>query len=87
MESRVTQYLHKPIQILWFDSHEMVMIGAMYLFGLIGGTWCWLGLLTLPFLIMFKRKQNRGYFNQLLYFFGFRKFKGYPDPSEEVFYE
>lgn len=87
MESRVTQYLHKPIQILWFDSHEVMIIGGMYLFGLIGGKWCWLGMLFLYPIIVFKRKQNRGYFNQVLYFFGFRKFKGYPDPSEKVFYE
>jgi hypothetical protein len=83
----LNKYIHQPIQILWFDQNEIFIFIAAYMFGMMGGGVFWCSLLVTPFFIKYKRKQNRGYFNQLIYFYGFRKMKGYPDPSEKRFYE
>jgi len=83
----VTRYLHQPVQILWGDSNEFTILVLLYLFALLAGGYFWFSLGLIFPICSYKRKQNRGYFNQLLYFMGFRKFKGYPDPSEVRFFE
>ena len=30
-ESRLPIYLHQPLQVLWFDAHEMAIIVIFYL--------------------------------------------------------
>lgn len=89
MDAKLTQYLHLPLQFMWFDTNELVIIISFYLIALIMGSWPWWVLLLVgsPYVIKFKRKQNRGFFFQTMYFYGFIKFNGYPDPSEEEFLE
>lgn len=83
----LNRYIHQPVQILWFDQHEIMIFIFCYLFAMMGGGIFWCSLLLAPVFVWFKRKQNRGYFNQLIYFYGFRKLSGYPDPSEKRFNE
>jgi hypothetical protein len=45
---RVPQYLHLPLQILWFDTEEVSVIIVSYLIGLLFGGLAWLLLVLLP---------------------------------------
>lgn len=83
----LNRYLHQPVQILWGDQNELTILMLAYVIGTLGGGYFWLSILLAFPLISYKRKQNRGYFNQLVYFYGFMKMEGYPDPSEKRFYE
>ena len=83
----LNRYLHQPVQILWGDQNDLTIFIFAYLFGMAGGGVFWLSILLAFPIISYKRKQNRGYFNQLIYFYGFRSMNGYPDPSEKRFYE
>lgn len=86
--ARTTKYLHMPVQVLWFDSNEVVLLIFGYLCGLLlGGIWWAILFVVIPFLIIKKRKANRGYFNQMLYSYGLRDITGYPDPSAVIFWE
>jgi len=88
MEEKMPEYLHLPLQILWFDTPEIVVIVMFYLLTMIFGGLTWLLLLVGPyFLIRFKRSKERGYFQHLLYQFGYAQIKGYPLPTANKFYE
>jgi hypothetical protein len=85
---RVPQYLHLPLQILWFDTEEVSVIIVSYLIGLLFGGLSWLLLVLLPCLyIWIKRQQPRGYLVHTLHRLGFAKLTGYPGPQAREFYE
>lgn len=88
MQERMPQYLHLPIQILWFDTNEIFIILIGYLTGLVFGGWAWLALVILPSIyIPYKRKQDRGFLPHQFYKSGFIELKGYPPPTAEKFHE
>ena len=85
---RVPQYLHLPIQFLWFDSEEISAILFFYIFGVLFGGWAWLLVVAGPFFfIQVKRKKPRGFLLHLLYSLGFSTLRGYPGPHATKFYE
>lgn len=87
-EQRLSQYLHKPLQILWFDSSEVAMLVLLYIFALIFGGFAWLALFVIPFLLIpYKRSLARGFFQHLIYSYGWRDIKGYPNPCAYQFFE
>ncbi|WP_257291443.1 type IV conjugative transfer system protein TraL, partial [Endozoicomonas sp. ONNA1] len=87
-EERVPQYLHMPMQILWFDTTEWTLILGTYLvvllFGMFAGG---IALLLLLSAIQYKRKRERGFFQHILYEYGYSSIEGYPLPTADVFYE
>lgn len=88
MEERMPEYLHLPIQILWFDTGEVAVIVVFYLMAMMFGGLMWIVLLIGPFtLIRYKRSKERGFFQHLIYQFGYAKIKGYPLPTANHFYE
>ena len=73
------EYLHLPLQVLWFDAPEITMIAMFYITAAIFGGIAWLFLFVGPFLIIpYKRSKPRGFFSHVLYALGFSKFYGYP---------
>jgi hypothetical protein len=87
-EERMSQYLHQPLQILWFDTSEVAMLVLLYIFALVVGGLAWIGLLIIPFfLIPYKRTLQRGFFQHVLYAYGWRDIKGYPAPTAYQFFE
>lgn len=85
---RVPQYLHLPLQILWFDSEEVAIIIICYLFGLIFGGYAWLTPVLGPCLYIYvKRRNPRGYLIHTCYRLGFADLKGYPGYQAREFYE
>lgn len=87
-QQRVPQYLHLPIQVLWFDANEIALIVMFYLAAMMFGGVFWIALFFGPaVLIPIKRRQARGFFSHLMLAFGFKKLKGYPLPTSNWFAE
>ena len=88
MEERVPQYLHMPMQVLWFDTVEWRLIAASYLvvvlFGFVAGA---IALFLIIALIRYKRSRERGYFQHLIYEYGYSRIEHYPLPTAKVFHE
>ena len=85
---RMPKYLHKPLQILWFDVNEIIIIVICYLMAMTFGGISWFILIIGPLmLIPYKRKKPRGYFQHVLIQLGFSKLIGYPIPVSKKFRE
>jgi len=88
MKERMPKYLHKPLQILWFDVNEIVMIVIFYMFAMMFGGLAWFLVILGPLiLIPFKRKQPRGYIQHVICYLGYSKMIGYPLPVSKRFRE
>ena len=88
MEARIPQYLHLPVQVLWFDAQEvLIMIGSLVVSVTIGGYLWIVVILGLFFFIPWKRSKPRGFLAHLVYRSGLVGLKGYPAPAAELFYE
>ncbi len=85
---RVPQYLHLPLQVLWFDTEELMVIVVLYVFGLVFGGWAWLLLILGPYgYIQVKRNKPRGFLRHQLYSLGFYRLDGYPSAHVNEFHE
>lgn len=85
---RMPRYLHKPLQILWFDINEVICIVVFYIAAMSFGGLMWLLLIIGPAIfIPYKRKQPRGYFQHVLYQAGYAELAGYPIPMSDKFHE
>jgi len=85
---RLPQYLHLPMQFLWFDTEELTVIVFFYVFALLFGGGFWLAVLIGPYLYMHvKRNKPRGFLRHLIYVAGFSGMKGYPPPQATQFHE
>lgn len=88
MQSRMPQYLHLPQQILWVDSHELLVLLGAYVGSVVLKGWSWVFLFALAvFFIRFKRRKPRGYIAHLFYRAGFFPLKRYPLPAARLFHE
>ena len=88
MSVRMPQYLHLPTQVLWFDSHEVMLLTFAYLGALTIKGWSWLFLFAAVFaFIPYKRAKPRGYIPHLLYRAGLVSMKRYPVPAARRFDE
>ncbi len=88
MEEKMPEYLHQPLQVLWFDTPEITLIVMLYMMAAIFGGIAWLALFIGPiFVIPYKRSQPRGYFSHLLYVLGWQSYAGYPPHTVSHFAE
>ena len=72
------QYLSKPIQVLWFESDELILFVFTLTLALIYGKIMWLVfLVTQYFYTRTKRLKARGFLKHILYMFGFIQMKKY----------
>lgn len=82
------QYLHRPYQVLWFETDDLGIIIVTFTLSLLFGGVFWGFLLVVPFIYMrFKSKAPRGFFKHLLYYVGLVSFKHYPLFMAKEFYE
>ena len=85
---KVPQYMHLPLQILWFDIEELMVIMVLYVVGLVFGGWAWVSLIIGPyFYIQVKRRKPRGFLRHFLYQLGIYRLDGYPSPHTNEFHE
>lgn len=87
-EEKMPQFLHLPIQVMWFDANELTFLALLYMLCSLLGGWAWLLMLLLPYPVLkYKRSQQRGFFLQILYILGVMDIQGYPDASAKQFRE
>jgi len=85
---KLPQYLHMPVQVLWFESDEVMIIMFGYLIGNLFGGLAWLAMILLPYpYILLKKNNPRGFLKHLIYMSGFFKIEGYPDYFAKRFHE
>ncbi len=77
---KVPQYLNDPLQILWFESDDLVIFLILYFCtNHLSG---WSGLLCLGFCaygyMRLKKRGGRGFLRHILYIFGLLELKNMP---------
>ena len=88
MKGRYSKYLHMPMQIVWFDFHEVMCMVVFYLLAMLFGGGFWVLLFIGPaVLIRIKRAHGRGFFGHWIYYLGYARLDGYPHPTQNRFYE
>jgi type IV conjugative transfer system protein TraL len=85
---RFPQYLSRPIQVLWFETDELILCVFTLTLALLYGKIMWLVfLITQYFYTRTKRSKPRGFLKHLLYMFGFIQMNKYPDYFQREFHE
>lgn len=88
MDERLPQYLHKPVQILWFGSDEFVLVvTTIFVAVVVGGLVGWAIFAALLLFLPWKRAQPRGFLAHLAWRWGLLRFRHYPGPTQTRFYE
>lgn len=92
MENKVVQpfpqYLSKPIQVLWFETDELILGLFFLVLALVYGKLMWVIFFASQyFYISTKKRKPRGYLKHLLYMLGLAKMQGYPDYWQKDFHE
>lgn len=82
------QYLSKPLQVLWFETDELILFVFTFTLALIYGKFVWIIFLaTQYFYTRTKRTKPRGFLKHVLYMLGFIKMNNYPDFFQREFHE
>ena len=88
MDERLPQFLHKPVQVLWFDAEEFVVVMAtVFVATVVGGLVGWFLFGALFLFIPWKRSKPRGFMPHLAYRWGVVRLKHYPASTQTVFFE
>jgi hypothetical protein len=88
LDERLPQFLHRPVQILWFDAQEfIVVLTTIFVSVIVGGPigWSLFGILLL--FIPWKRTKPRGFIVHLAWRWGLLRFRHYPGPTQTRFFE
>ncbi len=82
------QYLSKPLQVLWFETDELIIFVFSLTLALIFGNLMWIVFFVIEYLYSkTKRTKARGFLRHSLYLLGFLKMNNYPDYFEKEFRE
>lgn len=83
MDERLPQYLHRPVQILWFGSDEFVLVmSSVFVAAIVGGLIGWMLIGALLLFLPWKRSKARGFLPHLAWRWGLVKFRNYAgDPK------
>ena len=88
MDERLPQYLHRPVQILWFGADEFVLaLSTIFVAIIVGGMIGWALVGALLLFIPWKRSKPRGFLPHLAWRWGLLSFRHYPGPTQTRFYE
>ncbi len=78
--ARIPQYLHRQMQVLWWEADEFIIfmlgLSLWILFG--GYEFLLMGLIVPIIYSKLKKRYPRGLLKHLMYFTGFKEFRGYP---------
>jgi len=84
----VPQYLHRPYQVLFFETEELAgFLLAFFLALMFGGIFWIITFFTVFVLNYFKTRYPRGYLKHIFYTIGLIQFKGAPSSFEKKFCE
>ena len=85
---RFPQYLSNPLQVLWFEADEVVVIALFFTISSVIGGVSWLLFLLGPYCYyLAKQKYPNGFIHHLLYFTGIKEMARYPGFFENFFNE
>ncbi|SHM45548.1 TraL protein [Sphingobium sp. YR657] len=87
MDERLPQFLHKPVQILWFDAQEFILVTSTIFVAVIVGQMIGWALIGALLFIPWKRTKPRGFIPHLAWRWGLISFRHYPGPTQTRFYE
>lgn len=88
MDERLPQYLHGPVQILWFGSDEFILaVSTIFVAVIVGGLIGWALIGALLLFIPWKRTKPRGFIQHLAWRWGLVRFRHYAGPTQTRFYE
>jgi type IV conjugative transfer system protein TraL len=88
LDERLPQYLHRPVQILWFASDEFVLVlVAVFVAAVVGGLVGWMLIGALLLFIPWQRTKPRGFLPHLAWRWGLLSLRGYPGPTQTRFFE
>jgi len=88
LDERLPQYLHRPVQILWFDSQEFIVVmSVIFVAVIVGGIIGWSLIGALLLFIPWKRTKPRGFIPHLAWRWGLTRFRHYPGPTQTRFFE
>lgn len=87
MNVRFPQYLHLPLQILWFEPDDMAVTVVCAFFAMnYGGWFFYIAMFVVPYMYgKVKQRYPRGFFRHCLYFLGLAPMKYYPTFFERRF--
>ena len=81
-------YLHRPLQVLWWEVDEFVIVIISLMLALMFGYVFWVMLVLVPYgYSKFKKSYPRGFLFHLLWILGLIDFKHYPTYFEKEFRE
>jgi hypothetical protein len=88
LDERLPQYLHGPVQILWFGSDEFILVmSTIFVAAIVGGIVGWTLIGALLLFIPWKRARPRGFLSHLAWRWGLVRFAHYPGPTQTRFFE
>ncbi|WP_028845492.1 type IV conjugative transfer system protein TraL [Thermodesulfovibrio thiophilus] len=88
MKYRIPQYLHKPIQVLFFDADELAMVVLLLFLAMMFGYVFWILLFVVPYVYMkIKKNYPRGALRHMLYRIGLISIKNTPESFQRMFKE
>jgi hypothetical protein len=88
VDERLPQYLHKPVQILWFGSDEFVLVmSTIFVAVIVGGMLGWALIAALLLFIPWLRTKSRGFIPHLAWRWGLVRWSKYPGPTQTRFFE
>lgn len=88
MDERLPQYLHRPVQILWFGSDEFILVvSTIFVAVVVGGMIGWALILALLLFIPWMWTKPRGFIPHLAWRWGLVRFRHYPGPTQTRFCE
>jgi hypothetical protein len=88
MDERLPQYLHLPVQILWFGADEFILVmSTIFVAVIVGGIAGWMFILALLLFIPWKRTKPRGFLPHLAWRWGLMSMRHYPGPTQTRFCE
>lgn len=88
MQYGLSNHLHKPALLVFFEMQEWGLIGLFYLISITSGGWWWCSMIIGPaVLIPYFRRQERGSLEHLQVALGIKEIKGYPPFTATEFEE
>ena len=86
--NKFPQYLSAPLQIMWFEADDFVIIILSIVIFLILGGWSIIVSIVLPVaFIQLKKNYSSSFLKHMIYFTGFKNLEYYPIAFEDEFHE
>jgi hypothetical protein len=87
VDERLPQFLHRPVQILWFDSQEFIVVmSVIFVAVIVGGIIGWRS--SALFSSSFPGSgPSRAVHPHLAWRWGLARFRNYPGPTQTRFFE